>query len=175
MIHLTDKTCRNWVASWSWMILKRKLAWFLAYIEYNKTFDGVSVASFMDFFFFKLGMDVSFQNMTSCPKVNQCRNYTVRFDPAATGQQQLTLAELCQSAFIPLIKGNREVKGDCFLHWVYSSNSPMQIVNGIAPVVFYMPTKWGEAHSYVQPGQFHPTDVCSDVSKHRLLHHRHVV
>lgn len=120
------------------MIVKRKLAWFLVYIEYNKTFDGVSAASFMDFL--KLGMDVSFQNMTSCPKVNLCRNYTVRFDPAATGQQ-VTQAELCKSAFSPLIKENREGKGGCFLDWVYSSNSPMQIVNGIAPMVFYMPAK----------------------------------
>lgn len=53
----------------------------------------------------------------------------------------VTLAELCESAFSPLIKGNREGKGKCFLDWVNSSNSPMQIVNGIAPMVFYMPTK----------------------------------
>jgi len=42
---------------------------------HNKIFDGVSAACLMDFL--KLGMDVSFQNMTSRPTANQCRSHTV--------------------------------------------------------------------------------------------------
>lgn len=51
----------------------------------------------------------------------------------------------------------------------------MQVVDGVAPVVFDVPTEGGEAHAHVQPGQLHAADVGSDVGEDGLLHHRHVV
>lgn len=51
----------------------------------------------------------------------------------------------------------------------------MQVVDGIAPVVFDVPAEGREAHPHVQPREFHAADVGSDVGEDRLLHHRHVV
>lgn len=52
---------------------------------------------------------------------------------------------------------------------------PVQVVDGIAPVVLNMPAKGGEAHPHVQPGHLHARDVCIDVSKDWLLQDGHVV
>lgn len=41
----------------------------------------------------------------------------------------------------------------------------MQVVDGIAPVVFNMPAKRGEAHPYIQPRYLHARDVGIDMSK----------
>lgn len=42
-------------------------------------------------------------------------------------------------------------------------------------MVFDVPAEGREAHSHVQPGELHATDVGGDMGQHRLLHHRHVV
>lgn len=54
-------------------------------------------------------------------------------------------------------------------------SSPVQVVNRVAPVVFNVPAEGGEAHSHIEPRELHAAYVSSDVSKHRLLHHGHVV
>ena len=52
---------------------------------------------------------------------------------------------------------------------------PVQVVDGVAPVVLDVPAEGGEAHAHVEPGQRHAADVGGDMSQHRRVHHRHVV
>lgn len=52
---------------------------------------------------------------------------------------------------------------------------PMQVVNGVAPVVFDMPAERGEAHAHIQPGQGHATYIRCDMGQHGRIHHRHVI
>lgn len=47
-----------------------------------------------------------------------------------------------------------------------ASGLPMQIVDGIAPVVLNVPAERGEAHAHVEPRQSHATDISSDMGQH---------
>ena len=52
---------------------------------------------------------------------------------------------------------------------------PVEVVDGVAPVVLDVPAEGGEAHAHIQPGQLHATDVGCNVSQHGGIQHRHVV
>ena len=53
--------------------------------------------------------------------------------------------------------------------------SPVQEVDGVAPVVLNVPAERGETHAHIKPGYLHARDVHIDVGEHRLLQHWHVV
>lgn len=52
---------------------------------------------------------------------------------------------------------------------------PMQVVNGVAPMVLDMPAERGEAHAHIQPGQGHATYISRHMRQHRWSHHCHVI
>lgn len=41
----------------------------------------------------------------------------------------------------------------------------MEIIDGVAPVVFDVPAEAGEAHTYVCPGHFHPRYVSVNIAQ----------
>lgn len=57
--------------------------------------------------------------------------------------------------------------------WV--PNSPVEVVNGITPVILNVPAKGWEDHAYIEPGHLHARDVCIDVAQYGLLQHWHHV
>lgn len=52
---------------------------------------------------------------------------------------------------------------------------PVQVVDGVAPVILDVPAEGGKAHAHIKPRQRHPTDVSRYVSQHRRVHHCQVV
>lgn len=52
---------------------------------------------------------------------------------------------------------------------------PVEVVDGVAPVVLNVPAERGEDHPHVEPGDLHPRDVSVDVAQQRLLQHGHHV
>ena len=55
------------------------------------------------------------------------------------------------------------------------ASAPVQVVDGVAPVVLNVPAEAGEAHAHVRPRHLHPGDVCVHVAQHRPLDVREVV
>lgn len=53
--------------------------------------------------------------------------------------------------------------------------SPVQEVDGVAPVVLNVPAEGGETHPHIEPGHLHTRDVYVDVGEHGLLQHGHVI
>ena len=51
----------------------------------------------------------------------------------------------------------------------------MEVVDGVAPVVFVVPAEAGEAHADVTPGDLHARNVGVDVLQHRLVLHWQLV
>lgn len=62
-----------------------------------------------------------------------------------------------------------------YVYVILISDLPVMIVDGIAPVVLYMPTEAAEAHSYVAPRYFHTRHISRHVFQYRLLMHRKIV
>jgi len=52
---------------------------------------------------------------------------------------------------------------------------PVQVVDGVAPVILNVPAKGGEAHANIKPRKCHPTDVSCYMSQNRWVHHGQVV
>ena len=52
---------------------------------------------------------------------------------------------------------------------------PVQVVDGVAPVVLVVPAEGGEAHAHVHPGHLHAGDVGLDVRQDRVVQHGDVV
>lgn len=50
---------------------------------------------------------------------------------------------------------------------------PVQVIDGVAPVVLNMPAEGRKHHSHIKPGDLHPRDVSIDVAKEGLLQQRH--
>lgn len=65
--------------------------------------------------------------------------------------------------------------------WHLSSNYvdrhpvPVQVIDGVAPVILNMPAESWKHHSYIKPGDLHPRDVSINVAKEGLLQQRHHV
>lgn len=61
--------------------------------------------------------------------------------------------------------------------WGYNSKNtppphthlPMEIVDGVAPVILNMPAEAREAHAHISPGHLHPRYISVHVTQHRPL------
>lgn len=51
--------------------------------------------------------------------------------------------------------------------------SPMEVVNGVTPVILNMPAKGWEDHAHIEPGHLHAGNICIDVAQYGLLQHWH--
>ncbi len=52
---------------------------------------------------------------------------------------------------------------------------PVQVVDGVTPVILDVPAEGREAHADIKPRQRHSTDVSCHMSQYRGVHHRQVV
>ena len=50
--------------------------------------------------------------------------------------------------------------------------APMQIIDGVTPMVLDVPAKGGEAHAHVAPRDLHAADVAADVAQDGSFQHR---
>lgn len=52
---------------------------------------------------------------------------------------------------------------------------PVQVVDGVAPVILDVPAEGGETHADIKPRQRHPANVSRHVGQHGGIHHGQVV
>lgn len=55
------------------------------------------------------------------------------------------------------------IAGDTVPHLIFTE---VEVVNGVGPVVFYVPAKTGEHHADVEPWVGHATNIGFDVMEH---------
>ena len=60
-------------------------------------------------------------------------------------------------------------------HWHTQSHSPVQVVDGITPVILNMPTETRKAHPHIRPWHFHPRNICINIAEHRSSKVGHIV
>ena len=68
--------------------------------------------------------------------------------------------------------GTQRAHPECFLGCP-GPHSPVEVVNGVTPVILNMPTKGREDHAHIEPGHLHARDICIDVAQYRLFQHWH--
>lgn len=68
--------------------------------------------------------------------------------------------------------GTQRAHPECFLGCP-GPHSPVEVVNGVTPVITQYANKGWEDHAHIQPGHLHARDICIDVAQYRLFQHWH--